>query len=139
MLEQSSATLWPAGDGAIARVCLGLAAAGLSPLAPARPSVHPGSWSLQTEPNKCGTHYSGSHSLSQPRSGTQEPCFPSLLFLFIIFLAFLPHPLETGLPGDSFLRCPFSSFSVPKPTAHSQEEQKTVLGTPRGLNPRSSP
>lgn len=54
-----------------------------------------------------GTHYAGSHSLSQPHSGTQELCFPSLLFLFIIFLAFWPHPLGTGLSGSQLPKMPF--------------------------------
>lgn len=77
----------------------GYAKSVLSPLALARPTVRPGSWWLQTEPDKYGTHYSASHSHSQPHSGTRALLFSSLLFLFIIFLAFWPHPLRTGLPG----------------------------------------
>lgn len=93
---------------------LSLPAAVLSPLALARSTVRPGSWWLQTEPDKYGTHYSASHSHSQPHSGTRALLFSSLLFLFIIFLAFWPHPLRTGLPGR--MEAFFSSFAVPTST-----------------------
>lgn len=36
LTSNTSATLWPAGDGAIRGVCLDLAAAGLSPPAPCK-------------------------------------------------------------------------------------------------------
>lgn len=81
-------------------------AAVLSPLALARPTVRPESWWLQTEPDKYGIHYSASHSHSQLHSGTRALPFSSLLFLFIIFLAFWPHPLRTAPPPS--LWKPFS-------------------------------
>lgn len=67
--------------------------------------------------------------------------FPFTFVFIYYFSSLLAPPTRNRLPWVcSFQRCPFFSFAVPKPTAHTPENSRRWCWGPQwGLTPRGSP